>query len=61
MSGTDLKTIAASLRNMANDLTLAWSNEEQSGEVIVRLSEYVVLDMIDRLNQIASELEGVRS
>jgi Mg/Co/Ni transporter MgtE len=59
MSDTDIKAMAESLRSMAGDLTLAWANEEQCGEVHVRISEYVALDMVDRMTKIAEALEAM--
>lgn len=53
----DIEAMAASLRNMANDLTLGLANEEQCGEVHVRISEYVALDMIDGLTKVAEALD----
>jgi hypothetical protein len=54
MSDTDIKGMAASLRDVANEITMYWS--AATGEEPVHVPYYAALDIIDRLSRIANAL-----
>jgi hypothetical protein len=58
MSDTDIKGMAASLRDVANEVTTYWS-AATGEEPPVHIPYYVALDMIDHLRRIANALEAM--